>query len=389
MKRIVRWSMRGAVLALLSLAILNPSLSVAGPRKRVYVIDASASVSASRGAETFTSNDALRLATHDLQSLHPGDLVALVAFGAKPAVLIPPTPVSEVRFSDIEGVDASSTDLAAALATAAALAEGGEIILFSDGRSTAGRVPVERIRVPVNPFPLGPVGGADASIRSIDAPATVPPGASFQIRIAVESTGPWRGDLSAGDERRPLEFTGPGRQEVVLTRTLSGEELILALKLGGSDLCPENDAAEVKVWRDSRTPRVVVLGPDLRGAAEADVIVIERLRADAVPRSEQARLAGLVRDGGAGLVMLGGSSAFALGGWGGSPLEDLVPFWAFPDERSAVVILLDRSGSMGKPAPAPTGAPGRRACARDIRIVRRSSMPARPGTRAGARRGRG
>jgi Mg-chelatase subunit ChlD len=321
--------------------------------------------------------DALRVAAHDVNSLRPADQVALVAFGAKPVVLVPLTPAPEARFpARIEGVDGSSSDLGAALETAQALAEGGEIVLFSDGRGTAGPVAVERIRVPVHAFALGPLGGVDASIRAIDAPASVRPGTAFQVRVTVEATGAWRGELVSGDEKRSLEFSGPGLQDVVLDRILPREipDLEVAMRLASAsrDLCPENDAATVKVWRESQAPRVLVVSPErdsslagafrepdwipmwarhLGPAAEADVIVLERLRADDVSREDLDRLARLVREEGAGLVMLGGSSAFAMGGWGGTPVEDLLPFWAFPDERSAVVIVLDRSGSMSEPAP--------------------------------------
>jgi Ca-activated chloride channel family protein len=380
MRRVARWSLRAGILVLLALALRDPSLPGAGPRKRVYLIDVSASARKATGTDALTPNDALRLASHDLASLKSGDLVALIAFAAKPAVVVPLTPASNATFpARIEGVDPSSTDLPAALDMAGSLAEGGEIILFSDGRSTAGRAPAERIRVPVHSFPLGPLGGVDASIRALDAPASAPPGFSVGIRITVETTGPWKGEWVAGEERRPLEFTGPGRQDVVLSRDMprDGRGLEVTLKLSGAspDLCPENDEAVVNVWAESQVPRVLVVrptnpgsvtgffrepdwipswAPDLKTADQADVIMLQDLRADAVSPAELDRLAGLVRDQGVGLVMLGGSSAFALGGWNGTPVEDLLPFWAFPDERSAVVLVLDRSGSMNEPAPGRT-----------------------------------
>ena len=375
MRRAARWTMRVGILALLALALLDPPLPGAGPRRRVYLIDASASVTRPAGTDAFTPDDALRLAAHDVKSLRPRDQVALVAFGAKPVILVPLSPASEVRLPvRLEGVDGSSTDLAVALETARALAEGGEIVLFSDGRSTSGRVPVERLRVPVHSFPLGPLGGVDASIAAIDAPASARPGSSFRVRVTVATTGAWRGELIAGAERRSVEFTGAGRQDVVLDRAMSEGDLEVALRLASvaPDLCPENDAAAVTIWRDTQAPRILVVGPsressvlaafrepswvpmwapDLGSADEADVIILERLRADAVSRADLDRLALLVRESGAGLVMMGGSSAFALGGWGGTPVEELLPFWAFPDERSAVVVVLDRSGSMNEPAP--------------------------------------
>ena len=154
---------------------------------------------------------------------------------------------------------------------ARALAGEGEIILFSDGRSTAGRVTVEKFHVPVHTFPLGPVGGVDVSIRAIDAPASAPTGTSIQIRISVASTGPWRGDLVAGDDRRPLEFTGPGLQDVVINRTMAADDLNLAVRVGAADPCPENDAATVKVWRETRSLRVLIESDRPRRLSRAPV----------------------------------------------------------------------------------------------------------------------
>jgi len=372
--------MRGGILALLGLALLDPPVPGAGPRRRVYLVDASASVARPAGPDAFTPEDALRLAAHDAKSMRPDDRVALVAFGARPAVLVPLTPAGEARFpSRVEGIDRSSTDLAAALETAQALAAGGDIVLFSDGRSTSGPVPMERIHTPVHAFPLGPLGGVDATIRAIDAPASAPPGSKFTIRVTVESTGSWRGELIAGDARHPLEFSGAALQDVVFPAALpkGADKLEIALRLssGAPDLCPENDAATVSIFSDDEPTRVQVINssgrsglagiftgqswtsevrPDLRSIAEADLVILERLRADDTPKADLERLARLVRDQGAGLVMLGGSASFALGGWGGTPVEEILPFWAFPDERSAVVVVLDTSGSMSEPAPGRT-----------------------------------
>jgi len=372
--------MRAGILALLGLALLDPPVPGAGPRRRVYLIDASASVARQAGPDAFTPEDALRLASHDLKSMRPEDRVALVAFGARPAVLIPLTSAGEARFpARIEGVDGGSTDLGAALETANALAAGGDIVLFSDGRSTSGPVPVERIRTPVHVFPLGPLGGVDAIIRAIDAPASAPPGSVFQIRVTVEATGRWRGELIAGDSHYPLEFTGPALQDVLVpaVQPKGGDRLDVDLRLSSSapDLCPENDAATVSIFSDTESIRVQIInasgrsglagiftGPawttevraDLKVVVDADLVILERLRGDEAPKSDLEKLARLVREEGVGLVMLGGSASFALGGWGGTPVEEVLPFWAFPDERSAVVIVLDTSGSMSEPAPGRT-----------------------------------
>ena len=89
MRRSLRWAMRGGILLLLGLAVVDPQIPGSGPRRRVYLIDASASVARTSGTDAFTPDDALRLATHDVASLRSADQVALVAFGAKPVVIVP------------------------------------------------------------------------------------------------------------------------------------------------------------------------------------------------------------------------------------------------------------------------------------------------------------
>src|SRR5687767_8016628 len=95
MRRRVRWAMRAGLLALLVLAIIDPPFPASGPRTRVYVLDLSGSARKTTGTESFTPEDALRLASHDLGSLRSGDRVALVVFGAKPSILVPLTEVSK------------------------------------------------------------------------------------------------------------------------------------------------------------------------------------------------------------------------------------------------------------------------------------------------------
>jgi hypothetical protein len=380
----IRWGLRGILAALLALALLDPALPGSGPRLRVYLIDASASVAPRPAVDAFTPADALRVVEHDIRRMRSDDRIAVLAFGARPVVLVPLMAARDVRLPiRIEGVDPQASDLASALEAARSLAEGGEIVLFTDARPTGGPIAPEKIRVPVHPFALGPLGSLDAAIRAIDAPSSVPPGTAFKIRVTIEATGSWKGELiaqvAAKESIHSLDFMGAGLQDVVLEAQgpppgVDAASLTFRLRSAASDACPENDTAAATVWAATGALRVLVVNStgasalppalaaagyaarvarDLQGTGEADLVLIERLRADAVPPADLDRLAREVREGRVGLVALGGSQGFALGGWATTPIEKILPFWAYPDERSAVVVALDKSGSMAEPSDRP------------------------------------
>lgn len=378
--------LRAAVVALLALAFFDVSLPGRGPRIRVYLIDASSSVQARAARESFTPLDAARLVDQDLRAMDGSDQAAILAFGERPVSLVTLSRIKNVPVPTVlTGVQADATDLPAAIEAAIATAAGGDVVLFTDGRSTLPNleraVELARARrVPIHTFALGPLGALDVRIRSIDAPATVPPAVPFRARISIESTGPWKGRFVAhagGVERAfDLAFAGPSIQDIVLdvpaaTRGSRRQMISMRLESTAPDACPENDRARRAIWIDDGRLRIhiaaagpsavaplldperfdVQVEPGLTGAASADVVVWERLPASAVTSEELERLSRSIREGGTGLFALGGSSSYALGGFAGTALEDLLPLWAFPDERVALVILLDRSGSMGHPAP--------------------------------------
>ncbi len=360
------------MLGLLAAGALDLQRPVAGSALRVHVIDASGSVAVRGRQDSFDAADAARLVE---SAIARGGRSAVIAAGARPVLTLPPGAAPGPR-DLLAGADPSGSDLAAALDLAGPLAEGGDVVLYSDGRSWGGdlETALVRLRAPVHVFPLGPYEPVEARLAAVEAPATVPPGARWSIRVTVRATAPWNGALECGAlPPVPLAFERAGDRDVVLDGpALGAAPLLLEIRLRPTtpDACPRNDSVKLVVRPEDRRPVIHVAGPPgaaarlfpaeryvVRGspgldyAPDVDVVVIEGLAARSAGPEALERLARDVKDGGLRLLILGGSSGFALGGWAGGPLESVSPFWAFPDERSAVCFLLDRSGSMEAPPP--------------------------------------
>ena len=83
-----------------------------------------------------------------------------------------------------------------------------------------------------------------------------------------------------------------------------------------------------------------------------DAVILQNVPADAVSSRQQKMLARYVNDLGGGLIMIGGVDSFAAGGWTNSPVDRVLPVSCqIPSQTvlpsGALVIVLDRSGSMG------------------------------------------
>src|SRR6185295_14897869 len=95
---------------------------------------------------------------------------------------------------------------------------------------------------------------------------------------------------------------------------------------------------------------------DLLSLQAYDLIALIDVPADALSAATQQNLARYVADTGGGLLMVGGpppsANSFGAGGWKGTPIEPILPVTLdLPDRlvmpSTAVVIILDSSGSMG------------------------------------------
>ena len=335
MRRLTILTVRATLVLALVAAIVDVRLPArTSARTRLHLIDRSDSVR--RGPpDAPRPEDADRIRAYDQQQKEPGDTVLWASFGR------------EIAFEST-AVDGSETDLAGALE--ASLARNPtEIVLHTDGRADPGRALLLcRARgVPIHVFPLGAAAVRDARIAAVAVRD-----ASIDVTV-----------VSSFDAVHPVRLNDLARE----TRLVAGVPTIVSfpgrplgrfkVSLDAQDECPENDAAEGVVQVPSGRRKLLAIsngfpdsiaGFDVRRSPVfvdpqgMDAVVLDNV---ALSPEQQGRLAAWVQ-GGRGLLLLGGKQSYALGGWKGTPIEEVSPLRANPDQMVAVVFVIDCSGSM-------------------------------------------
>lgn len=292
-------------------------------------------------------------------------------------------------------LDSTGTDIAGALRLAQGLQPaGGRVLLLSDGASTTPGVEeaaqaLQQQGVAVDVLPLSDSAETDARVVDISLPAGLRAGQSFRGEVTVESTGLVEGTLAVTVNGQPVSelpvrleagrtsFPLPGRVPNAGMQRFRAELRVV-------DAHAENNALDTTALVGP-PPKVLVIErqPDtaaaLRDALEAqgvqsealrpgdvssrlselrrfDSIILQDIPADALTLDQQSALREFVRSLGHGLLALGGSNSYALGGYKGTPLEEVLPVtMETPPRRErqqvALLLIIDRSASMYGPTP--------------------------------------
>ncbi|MEE9404232.1 MAG: VWA domain-containing protein [Algisphaera sp.] len=163
------------------------------------------------------------------------------------------------------------------------------------------------------------------------------------------SEGSASNDTVAVNNRAESFTLVQGRGRVLLVDNVGGDSgLVLPQALSERQL-------NVDVVRPSGFPQ------DLTSLTRYDAVLFQNVPADQITGRQQVMLARYVNDLGGGFVMLGGPDSFGAGGWTNSVIDkQILPVACqIPTQTvlpsGAVVIVIDRSGSMG----AAVGASGR------------------------------
>lgn len=259
---------------------------------------------------------------------------------------------------------------AARLATAA-----GAVVLLTDGRALDGPVPSA---APVMVVPV--VGeGPDARVLSATAIAL---GEQVFVQALIGADRPVTASARLGSASLALRLDAtPQTVRAVMPRAeLIGPDRapLRALRVSVAvedDRLPANDVLEVPLddpgerdavavgaaaatWLGAAGLDVVSVSAEVlaeQGArfAQTRALAIHDVSAEQLPVEVQARLRRFVEAGGL-LLLSGREAAFGPGGWAGTPLAELSPLRMDPRPagtgRLAVVVLLDRSGSMAEDA---------------------------------------
>jgi Ca-activated chloride channel homolog len=394
-QQVLQAAVRTLLLAALAAALARPVLSLGSSRLSVvYAVDVSASVSGEAVAKAADAIDRMQAAVHPAAS-------RVVAFGAGVRAL-DGTPAlrqlakAPAASGSAPAVGRDDTNLAAALDVAAAEEAPGavpQIVLFSDGRETAGvaREAAAQLAadgIPVSTVPMATADFGDAWVDAIDAPDAVPAGASATVTVDLGSQHPAAGQvelregtrvlasrpvtLPAGITHVPLEvsFDEPGAHLLEAVLTVPGDPLGANNRLAHAvDVAPrarvlyvEGAPAHATYLRDALTRSgfdVTVRAPEAlpasREALDAwDVVILSDVARVAVPAAAMTALADWVEQDGGGLLVAGGESVFGgaggqdARGYRGTDLEHLLPvtFERKDEPQVALVIVLDKSWSM-------------------------------------------
>lgn len=390
------WWLRGlraCLYILIVLAMCEPQLVL--PERAgtvVVVVDRSASMPGDAAARQLEAIALLHA------SMSPDDRLAVVSFGERVAMEQEPSVQSVPQFAQAVGGDAS--DLSGALRRALALIPddaAGRVLVLSDGRFTGSDPRTEAARaaardVPIDYRELARPRTRDLAITHVDAPGSVQPGESFMITGWVQASAAQeidyelrRGNVTIATGTREIpagisRLTFRDRAEAVQSMDY---QLRLTASAGtGTDPVPENNVGRFIVGVHGDKPLLIVTRSPGRGLArllkEAGLavetvepeqmrgtlaemsdyagVLLENVPATELPSGALDQLAALVESAGVGLMMTGGQQSFGPGGYYQSAIDPILPvsMELRQEHRKlslAIVIALDRSGSMAIPVP--------------------------------------
>lgn len=370
---------RAVIISLVIGALADPVRpGTAAPASLLILVDQSASITpATRDAAWQT---ATRIATER------GTALTTVAAIGESTVVAPDLKQPTVA--------ANGTDLAGALRlaqgfTQAASGPGGRVLLLSDGAATTPGVDeaAQALRaqgVTVDVLAMIDDAQTDARVADISLPAGLRAGQSFRGEVTIESTGSTQGtlvvsvngqpvserqvNLDAGRTSFPLpgNVPDPGLQRVRAELRLEDAHMennildttalvgpppkVLVIERQPEAAATLRDALE-RQGVQSEALRPADLSSRLSDLIRFDSIILQDIPADALTLDQQSALREFVRSLGHGLLALGGSNSYALGGYKGTPLEDVLPVkMDTPPRRErqqvALLLIVDRSASM-------------------------------------------
>ena len=382
--------LRAALLIIVVIAMTG--LAIRLPRRAgtvVVVADSSLSMPQDAGDAQLES---IRL-IHEAMSAN--DRLAVVTFGRDIVVEQAPQPTAPSKFEHILSRDASS--LAEALDRAVALIppeSPGRILLISDGRWTGADPQSIGFRcasrdIAIDYRELARPTANDLAVDHIDAPSSVAPGESFVVAAWVRAPAPqqvayalWRGSTQIASGERTLN-NGLNRlifRDTAVRTGAQGYRFII--NTPAQDPVPENNIARHIVGIRGPKPMLALVddlasslpallnagGASVEAARPDDVrwsleelanyaaVIIENVPAHEIGTRGMETLAAWTTQTGAGLMTTGGKNSYGPGGYYRSPLEPIMPvsMELRREHRKlalAMVVVLDRSGSMTMPVP--------------------------------------
>jgi len=329
------------------------------------------------------------------KAMGPHDQLGVVSFGRQAVVEQSPQRANFGGFTAQVGPEHS--DLNSALESALSLipSDGsGRILVLSDGRWT-GKDPIAAAAraagraVPIDYRLLARPQVNEVAIQSFLAPDSVQPGEAFVLSGWIRSPADQEIQYQL---RRGLNIIASGSRQVpagvtrLMFRDRAGDagvyDYTLVVEGPKDDPVPENNEARALVSIEGSRPLLAVSAAGensglvkLLRAGAVDVIgktpvncrwsleelaqysgvLIENVSANQIGVNGMETLASWIEETGSGLMMSGGQKSYGPGGYFKSPLERIMPV-SMEMRREhrklslAIVVVLDRSGSMAAPA---------------------------------------
>lgn len=329
------------------------------------------------------------------KAMGPRDQLGVVSFGRDAVVEQSPQRGDFGGFAAQVGPDHSS--LNDAIESALALIPpdgGGRILVLSDGKWTgknpaaaAARAAGRNVSIDYRLLSRPQIN--DLAIQSFLAPQSVLPGQAFILSGWIQSPSDReiqyqlrRGNdiISSGTKKIPAGLSRLMFRD--RAETAGANEYELAIHSSGDDPIPENNSARALVGVEGSKPVLIVSsagensglakllkkgGVDVVGKmpsqcnwsleelSQFSAVIIENVDAGKIGMSGMETLASWVENTGSGFAMTGGQKSYGPGGYFKSPLERILPV-SMEMRREhrklsvAVVVALDRSGSMAMPA---------------------------------------
>lgn len=337
----------------------------------------------------------------------PDDRLGIVAFDGRVQTIAMPTK-AQVLDRAIELAPIEGTDLPGAIQQARMLLPpdaNARLIVFSDGRSTAGGLDQVATDIPIDVVPIRYAVQSEVIVEAVELPARAIPDSIVDVRVVLRSLGASAGEILLSYNAEPVDLNGdlPGVMRRV--KLDAGQQvLVFPVQLGpgrvhrfearfipdetregtyaGDTSLGNNQAGGVTMtsgkgrvlivsqrdgagdWQSAHLLGVLkrakwtidtVLASqfpsDLLELEAYDLIVLVNTPRDALEIEADELISAYVQDLGGGVLFVGGRDALGAGGWQGSAIEDILPVKLdVADDlivpAVAVVLVLDSSGSM-------------------------------------------
>jgi uncharacterized membrane protein len=386
----VAGGVRVAIVLLLTFSLAQPVWHTLGnPIAAVYLLDVSRSVA----PESIES--ALKWIRETNLSANPSN-AQFVVFGANPALFGDLSQLENVAVSTdgpVDGsIDQSGTNIQEALNLALRAFPPHHLkrlVLISDGHETSGRMNdvVQQLKqqaIRVYAIPAAARSEGDAWVESMQTPVAIAADEPFTLTVGVYASVDEVGEVEVRTGRHTLgsarQQLKRGLNDITFQTRITQEEGPLTLE--AEVRTPTDSFAANNVFRKAVVvhgrPRVLYVEsrPDsaayLREALQLEGFRVDLLPPEDIPTaidalavydvmilSDVARsslsdrhmnsIATYVRDLGGGIIFSGGENHYGEDGYSQTIIENILPvkFETEPTDPVVVLVVLDRSGSMG------------------------------------------